>query len=114
MPKNGNETTAEFQQRTFPQRVANVKRQTANVLDPLSRSSKAEKARARKAQAAAIRVEGRLNKGKAPERAAATKPSSPKSTPQTRQRTVERATGTSRIRGPLEGVADLAKRDKKN
>lgn len=110
MSKHGNETTAELQARTFPQRIENVKRQTANVLDPLSRSSESEKAKARKARAAALRVEGRINKGKPAERAAATKPGNPKSTPETRQRAVERATGTSKTQNALRGVAEIAKK----
>ncbi|KKN17677.1 hypothetical protein LCGC14_0963360 [marine sediment metagenome] len=106
---NGNETTAEFQQRTFPQRVVNVKRKTAKVLDPLTRSSEADKAKARKAQAAANRVSARMS-GKPPERSAATKPGSPGSTPETRQRAFERGTGTDKIRNPLEKIGEMAKK----
>ncbi len=113
MPKKEKETTTEFQVRTFPQRVANVKRKTADVLDPLTRSSESDKARARKASAAADRVSTRMNKGKPAERAAATKPGTPKSTPETRQRAFEKGSGTSGTQDALRGVAEIAKKAQK-
>jgi len=132
MPKNKkykNETTAEFQARTFPDRIKVVKYETSKVLDPFTRPtpSKSQKAKARKALAAAERVEARLakpgkaaNRQRTPPAKSVSKPSSSggetrKEASKRRRKPIEDATGTGpKIRDPLDSVAKLADPNRKN
>lgn len=111
--KRKSETTAEFQAREFPGRIATVKRKTAKVLARGSGSTRAERAKATTAHKAAVRVEKRLAKAGKQRKGTAgavTRPDKGKSTPASRRRKVEKATGTSGIADPLRAVQELAKR----
>ena len=108
---------AEFQEKEFPAKAAAVIRKANATLRTGSGADKTERAQAFKARAAARRVQTRLGKDEAgkPKAKAAKKAPAKKggSTPASRRRTVERATGMSKITDRLRGIQALTAAKKK-
>lgn len=113
------ETTAEYQKRTFPARVKKVKETAGAALKADKAVGKGYKGLTRKqrvghqkALAAAERVEARMGIGKQKKESVQTvvRPDKKKgkSTPASRRRVIEDATGTGVIKKRLEGVRELA------
>jgi len=115
MAKHGTKETNEaFQRREFPARIRAVGQKTDKVLAPGSKASEKEKAQARKAQAAALRVGSRLSrKGKPATRSAATDPGRDESLGKKVRRKIRKTTGTKVIHAGLSGVAKVAEAAKK-
>ena len=112
--KQKSETTAEFQAREFPGRVAAVKRKTSKVLARGSGSTRTERVSATKAHKAAVRVEKRLAKAGKQRKGTAETVTRPDkgSTPESRRRKVEEGTGTSKIIDPLRAINALVKKSR--
>lgn len=110
MAKHGTKETNEaFQRREFPARIRAVGQKTDKILAPGSKASEKEKAQARKAQAAALRVGSRLSKrGEPATQAAGTNPGRDESTGKKVRRKIRKTTGTQVIHTGLSGVAKVA------
>lgn len=112
------ETTADYQKRTFPARIKAVKEKTRAALAADKAVGKGHKSLTReqraghqRALAAAKRVEKRMGIGKQKKESVETvvRPDKGKSTPKSRRRVVEKATGTSAITDRLRGVRELTR-----
>ena len=100
------ETTAAFQERTFPARARTAKRKAKEVLRDSTVVK--DRAKAERVIKAADRVLGRLNQpgGKTTTK----KPKKKKSTPASRRKPIEDATGVGETRRRLEAVRALARK----
>lgn len=124
MPKPNKETNTEFQKREFPARIKAAKKQASAALKADKAVGKGYKrltVEERGKHQTVLKAVGRLEKrmGIGPQKkGSAQSVSQPggrrtptgKSTPKSRRRPIEKATGTSKLIDPLRKLGELAKR----